>query len=216
MAARDQAAKDLRALELRRAGVPLPEIMKQVGFRTAKTCSEAIQRAMVAQGVVTDPLAVRLAELDRLDRLQAAVWVKAARGDVNAIDRVLKLAEMRLRIAGIADAGLTPLTAAYDRTVDALALEGDVDAAVVAFGRRYCEQVDAASALGDPLAVTKALHLMPHVVNVLRELGATPAARGEIVAAARGGAAAPSGEEGVPNDLDAFKARKGGHSAGRA
>lgn len=204
-----QGEKDLRALELRRAGVALPEIMKQVGFRTGKTCLEAIARAMAAQGVVTDPLAVRLAELDRLDRLQAAVWVKAARGDVNAIDRVLKLAEMRLRIAGVAAAGLTPLTAAFDRTIDSLAIDHDVDAALVAMGRRYCEQIDAASGLGDPLAVTKALHLMPHVVNVLRELGATPAARGELVSAARDGAAAPV-EGGVVNELEAFKASKRG------
>lgn len=204
------AEKDLRALELRRAGVPLPKIMEQVGFRTRDTCLNAIERAMQAQGVVTDPLAVRLAELDRLDRLQAAVWVRASKGDVNAIDRVLKLAEMRLRIAGVADAGLTPLTVAFDRTIDSLTIDRDVDAALVAMGRRYCEQIDAASGLGDPLAVTKALHLMPHVVNVLRELGATPAARGEVMAAARGdGADASPAEEGVPNELEAFKARKG-------
>lgn len=207
MAAKEQAAKDLRALELRRAGVALPEIMKQVGFRTAKTCLEAIERAMDAQGVVRDPLKVRMAELDRLDRLQAAVWVKAARGDVNAIDRVLKLTEMRLRIAGTVDAGLTPLTTAFDRTVDALAVNPDLDAALVALGRRYCEQVDAASGLGDPLAVTKALHLMPHVVSVLRELGATPEARGEVRAVAP---AAAAGEGAVTDELEAFKQRKGG------
>lgn len=150
--------------------------MEQLGFRTRAQCEKAIARAMDAQGLVTDPLAVRRAELDRLDRLQSGVWAKAARGDVAAIDRVLKLAEMRLRIAGVVEAGLTPLTEAYDKTIDALEV-AEQDSALVAFGRRYCEQVDAASGLGDPLAVTKALHLMPHVVNVLRELGATPAAR---------------------------------------
>lgn len=170
------AEKDLPALELRRAGVPIPKIMEQLGFRSRAACEKAITRAMDAQGLVTDPVAVRRAELDRLDRLQAAVWAKAARGDAAAIDRVLKLAEMRMRIAGVVESGLTPLTESFDKTVDALELS-DQDAALVAFGRRYCEQVDAASALGDPLAVTKALHLMPHVVNVLRELGATPAAR---------------------------------------
>lgn len=170
------AEKDVPALELRRAGVPVPKIMEQLGFRTRAQCEKAIARAMDAQGLVTDPLAVRRAELDRLDRLQSGVWAKAARGDVAAIDRVLKLAEMRLRIAGVVEAGLTPLTEAYDKTIDALEV-AEQDAALVAFGRRYCEQVDAASGLGDPLAVTKALHLMPHVVNVLRELGATPAAR---------------------------------------
>jgi len=169
-------AKDLQALELRRAGAPIPKIMEVVGFKTRAACENAIERAMRAQGVVTDPIALRAIELDRLDRLHFGVWKKAVAGEATAVDRVLAITQMRLRIVGILEAGLTPLTEAYDKTIDALVI-ADKDAALVAFGRRYCEQIDAASALGDPITVTKALHLMPHVVNVLRELGATPAAR---------------------------------------
>lgn len=187
------AEKDLQALELRRAGVPIPKIMEMCGFRTRKTCLNAIDRAMVAQGAPVDPLSLRSLELDRLDRLHFAVWTKAVKGEATAVDRVLAITEMRLRIAGIMEAGLTPLTSAFDKTIDELTLT-DTDAALVALGRRFCEQIDAASGLGDPIAVTKALHLMPHVVNVLRELGATPTARNTVKTAAPSAPAAnPNG-----------------------
>ena len=187
------AEKDLKALELRRAGVPVPKIMDICGFRTRKSALAAVDRAMRAQGVPSDPLALRALELDRLDRLHFSVWKKAVGGDTAAVDRVLSIVEMRLRVAGIMEAGLTPLTESFDKTMDLLDLD-DVDQALVALGRRYCEQIDAASGLGDPLAVTKALHLMPHVVNILRELGATPAARTAVTgsAPAAGGTTTPA------------------------
>lgn len=194
--------KDLRALNLRRAGVSIPKITEELSFRTRASCEKAIARAMAAQGLTTDPIAVRMAELDRLDRLQLAVWAKATGGNLDAVDRVLRLAEMRLRIAGIAEAGLTPITAEYDRTIDGLGLAGkDRPAALVALGRRLCEQIDAASAVGDAQTVTKALYLVPHVVNVLRELGAGP----EAVEQVRG--AAPDGETTASDELAAMRER---------
>lgn len=41
-------------------------------------------------------------------------------------------------------------------------------------------QIDYAVTHGTGIEVTKALYLMPHLMNVLRELGATPDARGSI------------------------------------
>lgn len=196
------AEQDLQALNLRRAGVSIPKIAGELGFRTRASCEKAIARAMAAQGLTTDPISVRLAELDRLDRLQLAVWAKATGGNLEAVDRVLRLAEMRLRIAGIAEAGLTPITAEYDRTIDDLGLTGKArPAALVALGRRLCEQIDAASAVGDAQTVTKALYLVPHVVNVLRELGAGP----EAVDTVRG--AAPAAPATASDDLAAMRER---------
>ena len=195
-------SKDEQALNLRRAGVGVQKIVEQCGFRSRKSCLAAIDRAMEAQGIVLDPIAVRRQELDRLDRLQMNVWAKAQRGDLAAVDKVVKLTEMRLRIAGIQEAGLTPLTAQFDRTLESLAVDRELDAALIGVGRRLCEQIDAASGLGDPVAVTKALYLVPHVVNVLRELGATPSARAEF----RGGAPA----EPVEDDLAAMRKQLAG------
>lgn len=202
------AARDQQALDLRRAGVPVTKIMEVCGFRTRDAASNAIDRAMRAQGIPSSPLTLRELELDRLDRLHFAVWKKAVKGDAAAVDRVLAITEMRLRIAGIQEAGLTPITDSYDKTIDELKLS-DVDAAAVALGRRYCEQVDAASGLGDPVAVIKALHLIPHVMNVLKELGATPAARGSV----KQSAPKPSGKEATVTGLASFVANHGGSKA---
>ena len=105
-----------------------------------------------------------------LDRLQQAVWVKAVKGDVAAVDRVKALAELRLRIAGVASRGESVMTEAFDDAVAALGTKA-ADGALVAAGRRIAERIDAAASAGDAQAETKALYLVPHLMNVLRELG---------------------------------------------
>lgn len=201
-----QEKKDLAALELSRAGVSVPKIREQLGFRTVVSCQAAIDRARAAQGLVVDPVAVRDAELDRLDRLQSAIWAKAVRGDVNAIDRVLRLGEARVRLAGApVDSGMV---AAFEETVAALEL-GPSDRALVQAGRRIAASIDAVAGTGDRVAESKALYLVPHLMAVLRELGATPAAREELA-----GAATSSLESGKgPNELEEFKRRRGAAGA---
>lgn len=66
---------------------------------------------------------------------------------------------------------------AFDRTVDASELVKPVDAALIEAGRKIADRVDEATATGEGQEVTKALYLVPHVVNILREMLATPAAR---------------------------------------
>jgi hypothetical protein len=51
------------------------------------------------------------------------------------------------------------------------------DSALIKTGRTILDQIDAAVATGDRVEVTKALYLTPHLLNILRELLATPAAR---------------------------------------
>jgi hypothetical protein len=201
MTARESVARDSRALDLRRAGVPVPRIMEELRFTKLSTVEDAIRRAIKLQGVQVDPLQVRDLELDRLDRLQQGLWLKAAKGDLAAVDRVLRLSEMRIKLAGVPDAS-TAMRDAFAATVAALALTA-ADSSLVAAGARIAEKIDAAGASGDSQAETKALYLVPHLMNVLRELGATPAARealGEVVSA---------GGNASKNEFDEFKLRKG-------
>ena len=78
--------------------------------------------------------------------------------------------------------GARTLVAEFRRTAKAAAgIKPDVDAALVAAGETICRQVDAT--LDDQAATqtdrTKALYLLPHLVNILREMEATPKARTE-------------------------------------
>lgn len=182
----ERAELDEKALKLRRAGVSPALIAEQLGMRNTAAAEAAILRALDAQGGTADPATVRALELDRLDQLQRAVWVLAVQGDMKAIDQVKQLAEMRVRLSGIAQRGQSVLTEAYDATIAQLDLEPE-DAAAIASGRRVAERIDAAAAAGDATVETKALYLLPHLMNILDALGATPAARAELKAKAKSG-----------------------------
>lgn len=74
--------------------------------------------------------------------------------------------------------------AAFEKTVEALPLAAR-DAAVIALGRTLAGTIDEADDLSGE-ARTKALYLTPHLMNVLKELLATPAARKDVATVAKG------------------------------
>ena len=87
----------------------------------------------------------------------------------------------------------------------------EVDAGLVALGAAIADQIDDALENGEGQERTKALYLGPHLVNILRELHATPEARraaNVIITDAKGGA--PSGSSRAGARLEALK---GGKSA---
>ena len=70
------------------------------------------------------------------------------------------------------------LREAFDRSAQANAqLAGPIDDALLEAGRKIADRVDEATATGEGQEVTKALYLIPHMMNVLREMYATPKAR---------------------------------------
>lgn len=180
LTADERAARAQRGLELRRAGIPLERIVSELGFKSAEEAAVDIRAALDAVGVMTDPEETRLLALDRIDRMIAGTWARAAKGEASAIDRVLRLQEDRIRLVGTAKS--TVMVEAYETAVAALVLK-PADGALVAAGHRLAERIDAASGTMDPTAETKAMYLMPHLMTVLRELGATPAARASVKSA---------------------------------
>jgi hypothetical protein len=69
------------------------------------------------------------------------------------------------------------LLTAYEATVKASTLIHPVDRALEETGRQIASQIDFAVENLSGQDLTKALYLSPHLVNILRELMATPAAR---------------------------------------
>ncbi|MFC4223560.1 terminase small subunit [Lysinibacter cavernae] len=213
MIAAERTKRDEQALDLRRAGMTLEAITKQLSFKSVNEAKASLKRAMQRSGgPISDLEDLRALELDRLDRMQVALWPAATRGEVTAVDRVLKIQEQRLRIARVKREELSRLTDSFDEAVAALDLATE-DIAAAEAGRVLAQRIDAACASGDPMQETKALYLIPHLMNVLRELGATPASRDEIAS----GTAAVAGQSAVDEDsepddeLEAF--RKGKRSS---
>lgn len=161
-----------RVLALRRAGAQFDQIAERLPV-TADEAREAFDQALGQ----LDLHVKQALEVDRLDRLHMAVWPAAQQGDLGAVDRVLKISERRDKVLADPTANEHKLRHAFDASASSSDQVREVDAALIEAGRKIADRVDAAVASGDGMETTKALYLLPHMVNVLRELLATPASR---------------------------------------
>lgn len=84
--------------KLYEAGEPPPSD-KQIGMLVCRDIGEALQRRRDATEHAAEHL--RSLEAERLDRVLAAIWRDATRGNLSAIDRVLKIMERRAKIEGL-------------------------------------------------------------------------------------------------------------------
>lgn len=87
---------------MRRSGRTYREIARQVGIGVA-SAHRLIAAAMAEtrSAVAEDVMELRALELSRLDGLMVALWPKARRGDLAAVDRVLKIMERRAKLLGL-------------------------------------------------------------------------------------------------------------------
>jgi hypothetical protein len=107
------AARHDKALELHLAGASYQAIADALGYASKGGAYGAVQEAlMAAQPVMLSDEAVR-SELARLDAMLTGLWPKARRGDVQAVDRVLKIGERRSALLSM---GQTPGKPEAERT----------------------------------------------------------------------------------------------------
>ena len=92
--------RQLKALELRKAGVGYDEIAKALGFKWKSGAFAAVKRAL--KEVKREPCQELIVlEAERLDKMQTALWAKAIRGDYGAVDRILRIMERRAELLGL-------------------------------------------------------------------------------------------------------------------
>lgn len=102
---------------------------------------------------------------------------------------------------------MSDLVSAFERTAEATeGLDREVDASLIESGRTMSRRIQEAVDGGDGAEVTKALYLIPHLLNILREMGATPAARGAVPDGSAGSA--------VVGKLAELKSIAGGRAGG--
>jgi hypothetical protein len=199
-----------RVVGLRRGGVPFDTIAEQLHL-TPNAAKALFDKHLGSH----DPEFQRALEGDRLDRMHAAIWPKAIEGELDAIDRVVKISERREHVAVVPKENTHDLRNAFDLAAEtATELRADaVDAALVEAGRKIADRVDEATATGEGQEITKALYLLPHMLNVLREMQATPASRTAAETAKRIAEAAqppPSEAEGKLAQLRAIRTKRPG------
>lgn len=95
----ERAERKKNALELRLAGASYRDIAQalncSVGTAT-NDCKEALAEIPMQQA---DEM--RTVELSRLDRLQRAVWPSAVKGNLEAVDRAIKIIDRRAKLFGL-------------------------------------------------------------------------------------------------------------------
>lgn len=174
------AKRDGQALVMFLGGQALEAIRDRLGMRSVTQAEAAIRRALAADQKQAAKFPQAATEIARIDKMYARTYQMAVGGDLKAVETCLKLSAER---AALMDDGRgAELEAAYDETVKALKLKPE-DASVVMNGRTIARQIDWTLEHGTSYERTKALYLMPHLMNVLRELGASPAARNELTEA---------------------------------
>lgn len=182
------------AIESRRRGLPIRSIAEDLGYDEV-TVRDAVALALAEQPFHTDAEHERALSFSRIDAMLQGVWLKAIDGEVDAIDRVLKLEDQRARLLGEPDRIRDGITTAVEETLEAVETQ-PADSALVASIRQVARQIDHAVAFGSSVEATKAMYLLPHLWNGLAQLGATPQSREELSKRA-GGADANSNSKGA-------------------
>lgn len=171
--------KDARILVNFLSGNSLEDIRDHFQLRSVTQVEAAVRRALATDQKRAEKFPQAAIEVARIDAMYKPMHKKAIGGDAKAVETCLKLAAER---AALVDEGEgAELLRAFEKTVAALTLKPE-DASVVENGRTVAKQIDHTMKHGTPFERTKALYLIPHLMNVLRELGASPAARGELEA----------------------------------
>lgn len=96
----DRAKRRSNALELRGAKVTFEEIANRLGYSSAQHAHRDVMKAIVDL-VETPAKDVVAEELASLDRVQQTLWPMVRRGDLSAVDRLLKVMERRARYLGL-------------------------------------------------------------------------------------------------------------------
>lgn len=89
-----------KAVELRKAGMSYEAIADELGYAGKSGAYKAVSSALTR--TLQEPAdELRALELARLDDMLKGLWVNARKGNVYAIDRVLKIMQRRAELLGL-------------------------------------------------------------------------------------------------------------------
>jgi hypothetical protein len=92
--------RQLRALELRLAGVTYQQIADELGYAGRQGAFKAVEAALKL--TLREPADnLRRISAERLDRATLAIWRAVNAGDLQAIDRLLRIEARRAKLLGL-------------------------------------------------------------------------------------------------------------------
>lgn len=96
-----QIDRERQVMEMRRAGATFDDIARTLEFANASGAWQAYNRAFKRTLIDAGVEEMRELELDRLDRMQRAVWARVLQGDDKAINTALKILDRRAKYLGL-------------------------------------------------------------------------------------------------------------------
>lgn len=117
------AERAAQALELHLAGATYERIAGALGYANRGGAFKAVQAALAARPAAPEQAEVVRLEVARMDALLTGLWPAARRGDVAAVDRVLKIGERRAELLAMTTAA--PATAPSPDALDELRAHRD-------------------------------------------------------------------------------------------
>ena len=99
------AARRVRAVELKTAGLTYEQIAAELGYANRGTVHHIVSDAPKTQTLEAVGQ-LRSLEIERLDKLQLALWQKAMDGDVPSAIAVVRCIAARCRLLGLEGQGL--------------------------------------------------------------------------------------------------------------
>lgn len=99
----DTADRRKKLIAMRQAGIDFDTIAERLGYASRQAASKDMCRILETNlaGERAEIETLRAQEGERLDRLQAAAWAGAIKGDLKAIDTCAKLIAQRSRLFGL-------------------------------------------------------------------------------------------------------------------
>lgn len=92
--------REAEVLKLRRGGLTFDLIAKELGFKHASGAHKAYVNAC-KRIIVSDVEEIRNVEAERLDIAQSAIWSRVLRGEIPAIQTLVRIMERRARLFGL-------------------------------------------------------------------------------------------------------------------
>lgn len=96
----DAKERASRAMRLRAMRVPYDQIAKELGYANRSSAFNAVQRAL-AEIPREAAKELRIAELESLDIAESALAKRLAQGELQAIDRMIRIKDMRAKLTGL-------------------------------------------------------------------------------------------------------------------
>jgi hypothetical protein len=146
------AERRAQAITLRIAGMDWQRIADRLGYSSRGAACQDVARALEANLAEQMQAATTLREVEslRLDRLQAAAWPAAVKGDLKAIETVLKVIDRRAKLQGLDMPAKTEVTGANGGPLALSTADPDKLAALIAATARLDADNPANTATSTP------------------------------------------------------------------